>query len=173
METKYYEGFEWTDEDGITFQITKEWNLDGKVDYEYMRKGANWNQMKYRATEELLDRILEDIPKIIAIREAEDKIFNGEEIPFVYELTLRNNPYKSKTWIAKITGNDEKFKFQRTFLKAAVSHTGKRGDDIFRIKESGYYQFESDGVNGFFRLRNGIRKDIDELTIIKDIERGF
>jgi len=57
--------------------------------------------------------------------------------------TVRGGGTGARAWVAKITGADEKFGFQREFVKKdrALSRSGKSGAVHFHINEPGIYEY--------------------------------
>jgi hypothetical protein len=58
-------------------------------------------------------------------------------------IQLNYQPSGGKTWVAKITGRDPKFTFERQFLPIVdrdISSSGKTGLVSFEITEGNYYE---------------------------------
>lgn len=58
---------------------------------------------------------------------------------------IRGGGYGRSAWIAKLTGLDEKFGFQRSFCRKhpALSASGRSGAISFDVTEPGLYEFRS------------------------------
>lgn len=179
MKQKYEIGFEFEDEEGRVYKITdyNKLQADNEQKYEYSIKNG-WKCPRYRVTEEEFEIALKNIEERKQEKLAIEQAFNAPETPFVYELEFRFTPYKGKNWIAKITGTDPKYKLRREFIKPSIDHKKNGGYDLFKLTESGFYEYSSDGdktsvcipKEGFFEIRNGIRKDVDYRTVLEAME---
>jgi hypothetical protein len=136
---KYYVGFEFSDEDGEVYVITdileQQSKEKGEPIYRWMQKRSvsDPRAWKGQGPTSDLDRKLEIIQECNKEKQKEaerqkkrDAIFYGETKPFDYRIELENNPYKGKSYIAKIVGLDPQFKFDREFVRIREGNKNKR-----------------------------------------------
>lgn len=76
-----------------------------------------------------------------------------------------------REWIAKITGFDEKYIYQREFCPVVEkdwSRSGKNGDTCFWIKEKGYYEIREPKTGGAYRGFYYWDGNSDEITEVDE-----
>lgn len=87
------------------------------------------------------------------------------------EIVMNHQPSGGKTWLARITGPDPKYKLKREFLTADEkrhSSSGKTGTDYWHIRQDGIFEYDEAWKNrGFFRIEAGefISMSRDEVIL--------
>lgn len=166
QQEQYPVGFEWVADNGETYVILGVVEKDGELQYYWRHKPSIDTKWINTSPLEKIHNSIVDGRKYVEQLAKDEETFNGELIKFDYAITLLHRPYKSKTWLAKITGLDKKYTFKRDFLRM-YEQDGR--DYVYRIRENGMYEYTADGEHGFFEVRNGVEKKRSKI----EVERSF
>jgi len=86
--------------------------------------------------------------------------FAKGELKIMFTLEIAAGSRKHKSWVAKIEGEDTKWKFKREFIKASGYGEWTLEDGVYNIKNA------SKDNQQFIVVKNGIAKEINENEVL-------